>query len=176
MAVNGGLNAVPVEELLVYQGEVFVNFRTSRQWVVMKLFALPAESDDYQILDLLIRHLRYRDSYATPEFKDAKTIHGPYWLYAIAPELFFPVSAVDAAALIRTWAEYDVPLTDIDREAMEREVYPRIHAATSRYQLPDLVDTAQHDWGSTVGCTGFHEFVLIDRRANRVALVVASDD
>src|SRR5277367_1390722 len=34
--------AVPAEERLVYQGEVLVNFQTSRQWVSIKLFAVEA--------------------------------------------------------------------------------------------------------------------------------------
>jgi hypothetical protein len=165
-----------VEQRLVYQGEVFINFRTSRQWVSIKLFELPPDADDHAVLALLIHHLRYRDSYAAPEFKDAETIHGPYWLDAITPEVFSPMSAADAEALIRTWADYTVPLTDDDREAMEREVYPRITGATSRYQLPDLRDTAQHDWGYVVGSDGFYEFVLINRHTNNVALLVASDD
>jgi hypothetical protein len=165
------------EERLVYQGEVFINFRTSRQWVVVKLFPLPANTDDREVLQLLIRHVRYRDSYARSEFKDAETIHGPYWLNAITPESFAPVSAADAETLIRTWAEYSVPLTDGDRAAMETEVYPRIRDAASRYQLADLRETAEHEWGSSVGsATGFYEFVLIDRQTSRVALVVASDD
>ncbi|WP_156748061.1 hypothetical protein [Mycobacterium sp. E3198] len=171
-----GTGAVPAEELLVYQGEVFINFRTSRQWVLIKLFGLPSDADDHQVLALLTHHLRYRDSYAAEEFKDAENIHGPYWLNAITPEVFSSVSAADAEALIRTWADYTVPLTDDDRAAMEREVYPRIREATSRYQLPDMRETALHDWGYVVGSDGFHEFVLINRQTNNVALLVASDD
>lgn len=172
-----GVEAGAVEDRLVYQGEVFINFRTSRQWVLMKLFALPADADDREVLALLIRHVRYRDSYAAPDFKDSETIHGPYWLSAITPESFSPVSATDAEALIRTWAEYSARLPDARRQEMETEVYPRIHNATSRYQLADLRETAQHDWGYVVGsATGFYEFVLIDRHTNSVALVVASDD
>jgi hypothetical protein len=167
---------VPVEERLVYQGEVFVNFQTSRQWVSAKLFVPPPDIDDFTVLQLLFRHVRYRDSYGGTGDKDMENIHGPYWLYAITPEIFTPASAVDAEALIRTWAEYDVSLTDDDRAAMESEIYPRIRHATSRYQLPDLRDTAQHDWGWVVGNNGFHEFVLIDRRTDSVALLVASDD
>lgn len=167
---------VPVEERLVYQSEVFVNFRTSRQWVSAKLFDLPPEVDDFTVLQLLFRHVRYRDSYGGTGDKDMETIHGPYWLHAIVPEILVPASAVDAEALIRTWAEYDVSLTDHDRVAMEHEIYPRIRHATSRYQLPDLRDTALHDWGWAIGNNGFHEFVLIDRRAGSVALLVASDD
>jgi hypothetical protein len=173
---SGRTTDTTVDDRLVYQGEVFVNFQTSRQWVSIKLFAVAAGTDDDDVLAALIHHVRYRDSYAASEFTDAGTIHGPYWLNAITPQSFEPVSASDAEALIRTWAEYTVPLADVDRAAMEREVYPRIADATRRYQLPDLRDTAQHDWGQTVGVDGFYEFVLIDRRINFVALLVASDD
>jgi hypothetical protein len=173
-----GTEMVPVEERLVYRGDVFINFRNhTYQWVKIKLFALPADVDDYTVLRLLIGHIRYRDSYGGTGDKDMETIHGPYWLYAITPELFSPVSAPDAETLIRTWAEYAAPLPDARRDEVERELYPRIRNATSRYQLPDLRDTAEHDWGGSVGSvTGFFEFVLIDRRAGSVALVVASDD
>ncbi len=173
-----GTSAVPAEERLVYQGEVFINFRNhTYQWVSIKLFEFPADIDDDAVLSLLIRHVRYRDSYGGTGDKDMETIHGPYWLYAITPEVFSPVSPADAEALIRTWAEYAAPLPDAYRDEMEQELYPRIRCATSRYQLPDLRDSAEHDWGSSVGSlTGFFEFVLIDRHAGSVALVVASDD
>jgi hypothetical protein len=175
-----GTDAVPAEERLVYEGNVFINFRNhTYQWVSIKLFALPADADDYAVLHLLIRHVRYRDSYGGTGERDMETIHGPYWLCAITPEVFSPVSASDAEALIRTWAEYAAPLPNTRREEVEQQLYPRIRNATSRYQLADLRETAQHDqgWGSSVGsATGFFEFVLIDRRAGSVALVVASDD
>lgn len=173
-----GTSAVPAEERLVYDREVLINFRNQTyQWVSIKLFALPADADDYEVLALLIRHVRYRDSYGGTGDRDMETIHGPYWLYAITPELFSPVSAADAEALVRTWAEYAAPLPDARRLEMEHDLYPRIYGATSRYQLRDLREVAQHDWGSSVGAiTGFFEFVLIDRRAASVALVVASDD
>ena len=171
-------HTVPAEQRLIYQGKVFINFRNQTyQWVSIKLFALPADADDYEVLALLIRHVRYRDSYGGTGDRDMETIHGPYWLYAITPELFSPVSAADAEALVRTWAEYAAPLPDARRQEMEHDLYPRIYGATSRYQRHDLREVAQHDWGSSVGAiTGFFEFVLIDRRAGSVALVVASDD
>jgi hypothetical protein len=169
---------VPAEESLVYQGDVFINFRNhTYQWVSIKLFELSADAHDNEVLATLIRHVRYRDSYAQSGFSDAKTIHGPYWLSAIEPGLFSPVLVADAEALIRTWAEYAAPLPDGRRGEMERELYPRIREATSRYQLPDLRDAAEHEWGHTVGSiTGFFEFVLIDRNKGTLALVVASDD
>jgi hypothetical protein len=182
MAATGGVEAgdTTVEERLVYEGKVFINFRNhTYQWVSIKLFALPADSDDHAVLALLVRHVRYRDSYGGTGDRDMETIHGPYWLNAITPERFAPVSAADAEALLRTWAEYAAPLPDARREEMETELYPRIRSATSCYQLADLRETAQNDqgWGSSVGsATGFHEFVLIDRHSECVGLVVASDD
>lgn len=178
MAATGGIEGgdATVEDRLVYQGEVFINFRTSRQWVSIKLFELPADTDDRAVLALLIGHVRYRDNYGGTGDKDMKNIHGPYWLNAVSPKVFSRVSAADAEALIRTWADYTVPLTADDRAAMEREVYPRMQHADSCFQLPDLRDTALHEWGSSVGSDGFHEFVLIDRRSGSVALLVASDD
>jgi hypothetical protein len=178
MAMADSGVALPAEELLIYQRDEFINFRNQTyQWVSIKLFALPPDTDDAELLSLLTRHIRYRDSYAAPDFKDAETIHGPYWLNAIEPRLFSPVSAEDADALIRTWAEYAAPLPASPREEMEHNLYRRIREATSRYQLPDLRDVAEHDWGSTVGSiTGFFEFVLISRHARSMALVVASDD
>jgi hypothetical protein len=170
--------AAPSDESLVYLGDVFINFRNhTYQWVSIKLFELPADADDNEVLASLIRHVRYRDSYAAPDFEDAKTIHGPYWLSEIDSGVFCPVLAADAEALIRTWAEYAAPLPDGRREEMEHDLYARIREATSRYQLPDLRDTAEHDWGSTVGSiTGFFEFILLNRNKGSLALVVASDD
>ncbi|MEN4449183.1 MAG: hypothetical protein EKK51_21110 [Mycolicibacterium sp.] len=63
------------------------------------------------------------------------------------------------------------------REELDREVCAHIQRATVIYRLPDIRATAQHDWGDIVGGdAGFHEFVVIDRTAGELALVVASDD
>lgn len=172
--------AVPAEESLVYLGGVFINFRNhTYQWVSLKLFELPADADDNEVLASLIRHVRYRDSYNGTGDEDMKTIHGPYQLSAITPDSFIALSASDIETLVRTWAEYAAPLPDPRRAEMERELYPRIRQSTSSYQLPDLRDSAQHDegWGTSVGsATGFFEWVLINRASGSLALVVASDD
>ena len=166
--------AVPAEQLLAYQGDVFINFRNhTYQWVLIKLFDLPADADDNEVLKLLTRHVRYRDSYNGTGDEDMKTIHGPYQLSAITPESFISVSAGDIETLIRTWAEYAAPLPDARRTEMERELYPRIREASSSYKLLDLRDTAQHDegWGTSVGSvTGFLELVLINRHAGSVGI------
>jgi hypothetical protein len=53
-----------------------------------EVIRVAADADDRAVLALLIGHVRYRDSYAAPEFKDAETIHGPYWLNVISPDVF----------------------------------------------------------------------------------------
>ena len=161
---------------LVFQREILINPPVTRQWVSIKVFTLPAEVDDRDALTAMISHLRYRDSYASSTFEDAKTIHGPYWLRAITVDTFVVADPAAAETVIRTWADYYEPWPQPDRDAMDREVYRRIAAATVLYQLPDIRATAQHDWGEVVGGDGFHEFVTIDRSASELALIVASDD
>jgi hypothetical protein len=165
-----------VEEQLVYQGEIFINPPVTRQWVSIKVFALPADIDDQSALAAMIAHVRYRDSYAGTGDQDMVDKHGPYWLGAITPQTFTVADPTEAQALIRTWAGYYVRWHDADREAMDREVYARIQRASVIYQLPDIRATAQHDWGEVVGGDGFHEFVVIGRAAGELALIVASDD
>jgi hypothetical protein len=166
----------PAEEQLVYQGSVEI-LLPAYQWFDIKLFTLPDEpADDRKALGLLLRHVRYRDSYASKGEKDAVIIHGPYWLDAITVDSFVAVDAVSVEATLHAWAEQVMPVPDIERGQAERELYSRVRAATSRYRLAVGPD-AKHDSGWVVGSmTGFHEFVLIDRRAGTLALVVASDD
>jgi hypothetical protein len=171
-----GADATAAGERLVYQGTVFINPPVTRRWVDIKVFGLPVDLDDRTALASMITHVRYRDSYASADFEDAKTIHGPYRLDAITPQTFTVADPAEAEGLIRTWAEYYGRWYDVDREAMHREVYARIHRAAVIYQLPDIRANAQHDWGDVVGGDGFHEFVVIDRAAGELALVVASDD
>jgi hypothetical protein len=170
-------DAATAEERLVYQREIFINPPVTRQWVSVKVFSLPGHVDDQSALASMIAHVRYRDSYAGTWDTDMVDKHGPYWLEAITPQTFTVADPAAVEALIRTWAAYDVRWHDADRQAMNREVYARLQRATVTYQLPDIRDTAQHDWGGTVGSsTGFHELVVIDRTAGELALIVASDD
>ena len=164
------------DEQLVYRGTIFINPSVTRQWVDIKMFSLPDGVDDRTALAMMIAHVRYRDSYAGTGDKDMVDIHGPYWLRAITPETFTVADPAAVENLIRTWADYSVRWHDADREAVQRQVYARIERATVIYQLPNIRATAQHDWGEVVGSDGFHEFVLIDRAAGELALVVASDD
>lgn len=163
-------------EQLVFQGTIFINPSVTRQWLKIKVFALPADVDDQTALALLISHVRYRDSYAGTGDKDMVDIHGPYRLDAITADSFTVADPAEVQTLIATWAEFYGPWRQGDRDAMDREVYARIDAATAIYGLPDMRATARHDWGEVVGGDGFHEFVAINRTSGELALIVASDD
>jgi hypothetical protein len=169
-------SSLPVEEQLVYQDKVEI-LLPAYQWFDIKLFRLPDEpTDDREALSLLLRHVRYRDSYATENEEDAVSIHGPYYLEAITTDSFARSDSASAETTLHTWAEQVVPVPDNERDEAERELYSRVRAATSCYRLA-VGPEAQHESGWVVGgLTGFHEFVLIDRRTGTLALVVASDD
>jgi hypothetical protein len=165
----------PVEEQLVYQDKIVI-LLPAYQWFSIKLFRLPDEPiDDREALGLLLRHVRYRDSYASSVFEDSVSIHGPYCLDAITTGSFTAADPESVQTTLRAWSGQVVPVPDIERDQAERELYARVRTATSCYRLV-LGPEAQHDWGWVVGMTGFYEFVLIDRRAGTLALVVASDD
>jgi hypothetical protein len=167
---------MPAKEQLIYEDQVCIKFANSTyQWVDIKLFKLAdLRIADQVALKLLLQHAHYPDSYAGA--KATRSQHGPYRLDAITTDSFTIVDTASAEATLRTWAEQDAPLDEVARDQVERELYPRIRTAACCYRLNDLGEESKHDWAEVVGSGGFHEFVLIDRRAGSLALVVASDD
>lgn len=142
-----------MDEQLVYQRKIVINPAVTRQWVSIKVFALPADVGDRSALASMVAHVHYRDSYAGTGDTDMVDKHGPYWLTAIIPETFVVADPAAVNTLIGTWAEYHAPWPAADREAMDREVYGRIQHAAVIYQLPDMRASAQHDWGGTLATT-----------------------
>lgn len=57
---------------------------------------------------------------------------------------------------------------------LRREVFDLLTAAERIYHLSEFGDEAIHDWGGVHG--DFLEFVLIDRSAGQITLLVAADD
>ncbi|GGN63575.1 hypothetical protein GCM10011579_032120 [Streptomyces albiflavescens] len=56
-------------------------------------------------------------------------------------------------------------------------MFDRLAAADGIYYLSELGDEAIHDWGRMHDYFHyFNEFVLIDRSAGQITLVVAADD
>ncbi|MES9521367.1 hypothetical protein [Streptomyces capoamus] len=175
-----------MDDRLAHAGSAFINFRHyapdpkdhGYRWVDIKEFHFPAEGaesvDGGELLAALIGHEQFRDDYAGGGVLAEGTRHGPYWLRLITPRLYEPVGQEEAVRILRDWVG---PLGDVssDLEAeLRREVFDRLAAADAVHCLGELGDEAIHDWGRVHDC--FHEFVLIDRSAARLTLVVAADD
>ena len=47
--------------------------------------------------------------------------------------------------------------------------------AGKAYKLRNPGTAAEHEYGSVTGSMGFHEFIVVDRAAARLHVIVASD-
>lgn len=168
---------------LAHEESAFINFRRYAQdpqehgfrWVDIKQLRFSAESvDDRGLLAALIGHEQFRDDYAGGGVLSDGPRHGPYWLRLITPDLYESISQEKAVQILREWVDpvWDVP-TELEAH-LQREVFARLAAADGIYYLSELDDEAIHDWGRVHDY--FHEFVLIDRSAGRITLIVAADD
>ncbi|WNO69466.1 hypothetical protein OG830_40070 [Streptomyces sp. NBC_00121] len=89
-------------------------------------------------------------------------------------DVFEAVDREKSDRILWEWANQfeDVP-SDLATD-LQREVFDRLDAAERIYYLSELGDEAIHDWGGVH--SDFHEFVLIDRSAGQITLLVAADD
>ncbi|MEW2253343.1 hypothetical protein AB0907_39265 [Streptomyces sp. NPDC006975] len=168
---------------LAPEGSIFINFRHyvpdpkehGFRWIDIKELRFSAGSfDDTELLAALIGHEQFRDDYAGGGVLPEGIRHGPYWLRLITPDLYEFVSQEKAVQILREWMDpfWEVP-TELEA-VLQCEMFGRLAAAEAIYYLSELGDEAIHDWGRVHDC--FHEFVLIDRSAGRITLVVAADD
>ncbi|MFF6881401.1 hypothetical protein ACFY9S_39840 [Streptomyces sp. NPDC012474] len=168
---------------LAHEESAFINFRRyvpdpkehGFRWVDIKQFRFSAESvADRGLLAALIGHEQFRDDYAGGGVLPDGPRHGPYWLRLITPGLYESISQERAVQILREWVDplWGVP-TELEAD-LQREVFARLAAADGIYHLSELGDEAIHDWGRVHDY--FHEFVLIDRSAGRITLIVAADD
>ncbi|GHA71181.1 hypothetical protein GCM10010372_82790 [Streptomyces tauricus] len=171
-----------MDDGLAHEESAFINFRRyvpdpkhGFRWVDIKRLGFSEESvDDRGLLAALIGHEQFRDDYAGGGVLPDGPRHGPYWLRLITPDLYVSISQEKAVQNLREWVD---PLGDVPAELeadLQREVFARLAAADAIYYLRELGDEAIHDWGRVHDY--FHEFVLIDRSAGRVTLIVAADD
>ncbi|WP_326693158.1 hypothetical protein OIE63_39185 (plasmid) [Streptomyces sp. NBC_01795] len=168
---------------LAHEGSAFINFRRylpdpkehGFRWVDIKQLRFCAQSvDDGGLLAALIGHEQFRNDYAGGGVLPEGTRHGPYWRRLITPDVYEPVSQEKAVRILREWVD---PLRDVPavlEAELQREVFDRLVAADGIYYLNELGDEAIHDWGRVHDY--FHEFVLVDRSARQIALIVAADD
>ncbi|MEU5371026.1 hypothetical protein ABZ362_18960 [Streptomyces sp. NPDC005951] len=172
-----------MENGLAHEDSVLINFRRyvrdskehGYRWVDIKRLRFSAESvDDRELLAALVGHEQFRDDYAGGGVLPDGPRHGPYWLRLITPDLYESISQEKAVQILREWVDplWDVP-TALESD-LQREVFARVAAADGIYYLRELGDEAIHDWGRVHD--SFHEFVLVDRAAGQVTLIVAADD
>ncbi|MGX1913619.1 hypothetical protein ACWIID_32970 [Streptomyces phaeochromogenes] len=173
-----------MENQLIHEASAFINFRDYKfqdsrshayRWVDIKHLRLPAEPvGARELLVALIGHEQFRDDYAGGGVLSKGTRHGPYWLRLITPDVYEAVSRKKAADVLWGWARQFGDLPAELETGLQQEVFDRLTAADHIYCLNELGDEAIHDWGRVHG--DFHEFVLIDRSAGRITLLVAADD
>lgn len=172
-----------MENGLAHEDSAFINFRRyvrdpkehGYRWVDIKRLRFSAESvDGRELLAALVGHEQFRDDYAGGGVLPDGPRHGPYWLRLITPDLYESISQEKAVEILREWVDplWDVP-TALETD-LQREVFARVAAADGIYYLRELGDEAVHDWGRVHD--SFHEFVLVDRAAGQVTLIVAADD
>ncbi|MFJ9144264.1 hypothetical protein [Streptomyces griseus] len=169
---------------LSHEGDTFINFRNygfqdarsaAFRWVDVKRLRFAAEpADDTELLAALIGHEQFRDDYAGGGVLPDGLRHGPYWVEAVTPDAYGSIGREESDLVLREWANQfeDVP-ADLATD-LRREVFDRLAAAERIYYLSELDGDAVHDWGGVH--SDFHEFVLIDRSAGRLTLLVAADD
>lgn len=171
--------------LRVVGSDIYEMDRGTYMWIQVTYFAIDGGEDDRSLLASLIASPGYAHDYASPLDAAAvvtePAVHGRWWRSRINADLYESWTAADAEALLWTWANDQEEWADVgfrQPPAVEqrlRSVFALL-AAGHLYKLrnPEVQD--EHECGWVGGRMGFHEFVVVDRRAHRVCLVVASDD
>ncbi len=107
------------------------------------------------------------------EARNCGVLHGPYVIEQMRVSDFIATNAADASAELRGWAEYYSKLDEPQREELELHVYSRMGRATTVYRLARLPKDRRADYEINFH---FTEFILLDREAGELALVVGTDD
>ncbi|MFE7512261.1 hypothetical protein ACFU8I_13745 [Streptomyces sp. NPDC057540] len=143
--------------------------------VDLKHLRLPAQSGEAQeLLSALIGHEQFRDDYAGGGVLSEVARHGPYWLRLVAPDVYEAVSRERTGCVLWGWVNQFGDVPDELEADVRQEVFGRVEAADHISYPSGLGNGAIHDWGRVH--EHFHEFVLIDRSAGRITLLVAADD
>lgn len=173
-----------MESMINYQDSAFINFQdyeftehgaAAYRWVNIKRFRIQTEEvPDTALLAMLIDDEKFRDDYAGGGVEPDEIRHGPYWLRLVTPDVYEAVSPEESTRILYEWAEQFGALPAELEAELRQAVFAPVASADSRYYLSGLTEAHFHDWGG-VHCD-FHEFVLIDRAASLLTLLVAADD
>lgn len=156
------------------------------QWVELRKFHIADPlADDAGLIESLLAHRAYRVTFwdgqqLGDEQIYRRSVHGPYPLSRIHPGLFEPVDAEGADAALFQWAndqDWNPPWAGQSAETMARlrEEVCALFRRGKVYQLTQLTEDDYEEY-TPIGWLGFVEFVVIDRDAGELHLVVAADD
>lgn len=154
-------------------------------WVDHFVFSIDSSLTDTELISGLITSADYAHDFASPYrygadvgFED-RPIHARWIADMLTVQMFSRVEAAVARQTIHSW---------IDDEMLEPPQTPRTHERVDavldralgsgeiyRLDVPEG-EELMHEYGFVVGSTGFHEYVTIDRDAEIMHLLVASDD
>ncbi|MEZ0069990.1 hypothetical protein ABIA32_006038 [Streptacidiphilus sp. MAP12-20] len=160
----------------------FVNFRDHSfpegsahgfRWVDLRSFCFPRGNQDRGLLAAVVAHDQFRDDCAGGGVDPAGTRHGPYWLRAVGPDGYQPVSRTETEQVLRQWAGQHGALPDSLEDALDTALFAVVNSASRLYRLRDL-SSAVHDWSGVH--IDFHEFIAIDDERQLLTLLVAADD
>jgi len=173
-----------MENQLTHEVSAFIDFRNYKfqdsrshgyRWVDIKHLRIPTEIGDAQeLLAAVIGHAQFRDDYAGGGVLPEGLRHGPYWLRLVTSDVYEAISREKSAHIVRGWVKQFGDVPHRLEVSLQREVFDRLASADHIYYLSGLGDEAIHDWGRVH--EDFHDFVLIDRSAGRVTLLVVADD
>lgn len=153
-------------------------------WVVWKRFAIDGSADDEAILQGLIEHAAFRGALIDFEVaaRDDFEVHGPYRARDVVPGRYVATDAESARSLLRSWADGDTtgdpddhdPQSQETHDRLEEKVFPLFQDGVVLRLASDQLEMVD---GAFVGnCSGFHEFVVLNRENSTLHLIVAADD
>lgn len=180
MAERSGCETLRMPEPVTFVSHDMVHFGSYFTWVNFKYFAIQPGTPDLLLVASLISSQQYHDHYAgqDPTDQTHHSLHGPYRLEAISPEVFEPISRQaareDLQAWVSSWVDHDEDGPEVEAR-LDAEVLPKVDG-DSLLRLPNLREHAEHEWGWVVGGNGFLELVIINQDAAMLTLLVASDD
>ncbi|MEU6057572.1 hypothetical protein [Streptomyces sp. NPDC047097] len=103
-----------------------------------------------------------------------RTRHGSYWLSRVTPDAYEAISREWSVRLLREWVDQFGEVPAALEVQLRCRAFDGLVSADRVYHLSGLGDEDVPDWGRVHDC--FHEFVLIDRSAGRITLLIAADD
>jgi hypothetical protein len=161
--------------LTFLDGTTPVVFRDgSYRWVRVKRFFIDEKEPAHRLLAALLLDPHYRDTYIVIGSETSDPIHGPYDLENITTATFENIDRARALSIFRTWADEWGPVPADQIEGDLGLIETLIQESDTRYLLPDLGETARHEFGDIL--PRFLEFILINSQTRELRIVVLTAD